>query len=209
MGPWMQTAVPSTDQSASARRTDRHMPGRDIASPNQTLACAVLSAIVVVTVVYIVVALGTAMLIGADQIVEHEEIALAVAAREALGTAGRVTVTANAAFSSGSAINSTLCATARLAHEVASNGELPATLDHTNGRAVGCVRGHACRHRDAVDAGRGGQPGVPVHFCGGVRAGLCPAWEPLDDRSGRPSRNGGDRGPDRGLARNEPLALPF
>lgn len=26
---------------------------------------------------------------------------------------------------------------------------------------------------------------------------------------GAPSRNGGDRGPDRGLARNEPLALAF
>ena len=108
----------------------------DIASPNQTLARAVLSAIVIVTGVYIVVALGTAMLIGADQVVEHKEIALAVAGREALGTAGLVIVTVAAAFSTGSAINSTLFATARLAHEVASNGELPAALDHTNRAGV-------------------------------------------------------------------------
>ncbi|HBG30348.1 MAG TPA: amino acid permease, partial [Gammaproteobacteria bacterium] len=108
----------------------------DIASPNQTLARAVLSAIVIVTGVYILVALGTAMLIGADQVVEHKEIALAVAGREALGTAGLVIVTVAAAFSTGSAINSTLFATARLAHEVASNGELPAALDHTNRAGV-------------------------------------------------------------------------
>ena len=108
----------------------------DIVSPNQTLARAVLSAIVIVTGVYIVVALGTAMLIGADQVVEHKEIALAVAGREALGTAGLVIVTVAAAFSTGSAINSTLFATARLAHEVASNGELPAALDHTNRAGV-------------------------------------------------------------------------
>ena len=108
----------------------------DIVSPNQTLARAVLSAIVIVTGVYILVALGTAMLIGADQVVEHKEIALAVAGREALGTAGLVIVTVAAAFSTGSAINSTLFATARLAHEVASNGELPAALDHTNRAGV-------------------------------------------------------------------------
>lgn len=108
----------------------------DIASPNQTLARAVLSAIVIVTGVYILVALGTAMLIGADQVIEHKEIALAVAGREALGTAGLVIVTVAAAFSTGSAINSTLFATARLAHEVASNGELPAAFDHTNRAGV-------------------------------------------------------------------------
>ena len=41
-------------------------------------------------------------------------------------------VTIAAAFSTGSAINSTLFATARLARVVAEDGELPAALDHTN-----------------------------------------------------------------------------
>lgn len=104
----------------------------DIDQPKKTLPRAVLSAIVVVTGVYVVVALGTAMLIGADQVVEHKEVALAVAGREALGTFGLVIVTIGAAFSTGSAINSTLFATARLTHDVASTGELPASLDHTN-----------------------------------------------------------------------------
>jgi amino acid transporter len=104
----------------------------DITSPKKTLPRAVLSAIIVVIVVYIIVALGTAMLIGADQVVEHKEVALAVAGRAAFGTAGLVIVTIAAAFSTGSAINSTLFATARLAHVVAMDGELPASFDHKN-----------------------------------------------------------------------------
>jgi amino acid transporter len=54
---------------------------KDIDAPKRTLAPAVLSAIVVVIVVYVIVALGTAMLIGADQIVQHKEVALAIAGR--------------------------------------------------------------------------------------------------------------------------------
>jgi len=108
----------------------------DIAAPNRTLPRAVLSAIVVVIVVYIIVALGTAMLIGADQIVENEEVALAVAGKRAFGTIGLVVVTIAAAFSTGSAINSTLFATARLSHEVAREGELPAAVDHENDAGV-------------------------------------------------------------------------
>jgi len=107
----------------------------DIEPPQKTLPCAVLSAIVIVILVYVIVALGTAMLIGADQVVMHKEVALAIAGREALGTVGLVVVTIAAAFSTGSAINATLFATARLANKVAEDGELPAIIDHKN--AVG------------------------------------------------------------------------
>ena len=104
----------------------------DIRNPKRTLPRAVLSSIMVVIAVYIMVALGTAMLIGSDQIVEHHEVALAVAGRQAFGVAGLVLVTVGAAFSTGSAINSTLFATARLAYIVADDGELPKALDHKN-----------------------------------------------------------------------------
>jgi len=104
----------------------------DIENPRRTLPRAVLSAIIVVIGVYVLVTLGTATLIGADQVVEHEEVALAIAGARALGTAGLVLVTVGAAFSTGSAINSTLFATARLAHEVAQAGELPASLGRRN-----------------------------------------------------------------------------
>jgi amino acid transporter len=108
----------------------------DIADPDRTLPRAVLSAIVAVVAVYVLVAIGTAMLIGADQVVEHAEVALSIAGTRALGTPGLVVVTVAAAFSTGSAINATLFATARLAHEVARAGELPAAVDHRNGAGV-------------------------------------------------------------------------
>lgn len=104
----------------------------DIESPRTTLPRSVLSAIVVVIAVYVAVALGTVMLVGADQVVEHQEVALAIAGQKALGVLGLVLVTIGAAFSTGSAINSTLFATARLAHKVAEGGELPSSLEHTN-----------------------------------------------------------------------------
>jgi len=108
----------------------------DIDNPNKTLPRAVLSAIVIVIVVYVIVALGTVMLIGANQVVEHKEVALAVAAMQAFGTVGLIVVTIAAAFSTGSAINATLFATARLTYRVAKDGELPAALDHNNKAGV-------------------------------------------------------------------------
>ena len=109
---------------------------KDIETPQKTLPRAVLSAVVIVTVVYVVVALGTAMLIGADQVVWHKEVALAIAGRRAFGTVGLVIVTIAAAFSTGSAINATLIATARLANKVAEDGESPAARDHKNAAGI-------------------------------------------------------------------------
>ncbi len=108
----------------------------DIRDPNRILPRALLSAIVVVIAVYVVVTLGVAMLVGADNIVQNQEVALALAGRQALGMLGLILVTVAAAFSTGSAINSTLFATARLAHTVAKDGELPAVLDHRNSAGI-------------------------------------------------------------------------
>ena len=109
---------------------------KDIDNPQKTLPRAVLSAIAVVIVVYVIVALGTVMLIGADQVVQHKEVALAIAGQKAFGTVGLIIVTIAAAFSTGSAINATLFATARLTYRVAEDGELPAALDHKNAAGV-------------------------------------------------------------------------
>jgi amino acid transporter len=108
----------------------------DIRDADRTLPRAILSAIAVVIFVYVAVALGTAMLIGADQIVANQEVALSIAGQNAFGTAGLVVVTIAAAFSTGSAINATLFATARLSHDVARAGELPSVVEHRNREGV-------------------------------------------------------------------------
>jgi hypothetical protein len=52
------------------------------------------------------------MLIGAGEVVANDEVSLAIAGKQALGTTGLIIVTIAAAFSTSSAINSTLFATA-------------------------------------------------------------------------------------------------
>lgn len=108
----------------------------EIRAPERTLPRAVLSSIAVVIGVYVVVALGVTMLVGADEVVAQQEVALAVAGQAAFGTAGLIAVTIAAAFSTGSAINSTLFATARLTREVATDGELPDAVGHQNAAGV-------------------------------------------------------------------------
>lgn len=108
----------------------------EIETPQKILPRAVFSAIVIVILVYVIVALGTAMLIGADQIIKHKEVALAIAGNQAFGTIGLVIVTIAAAFSTSSAINATLFATARLAKKVAEQGQLPAAISRKNAAGV-------------------------------------------------------------------------
>jgi len=113
----------------------------DIRDPERTLPRAVISSILAVIAIYVAVALGAAMLAGADELIAKQEIALAEAGRAALGLPGLVAVSVAAAFSTASAINATLFATARLARRVAADGELPGWLVSRNeagvpGRAV-------------------------------------------------------------------------
>lgn len=91
----------------------------------RTIAIAMPLAIVVTSIVYILVALGAGMLAGASEIVAKEEVALAIAGREALGTFGFYAVSLAAVFSAASAINATVFATARLAEHAAKDKELP------------------------------------------------------------------------------------
>ena len=104
----------------------------DIRQPSRTLPRAVISAILAVIAVYVLVALGAASLAGADNIVRNKEVALAVAGQAALGLTGKILVSVAAAFSTASAINATLFATARLSRQVAEDGEMPRWFRHRN-----------------------------------------------------------------------------
>src|SRR5690606_17695198 len=89
-----------------------------------------------VILIYISVALGAAMLVGADRIVADKEVALAAAGSAAFGETGLVVVTIAAAFSTGSAILATIFGTARLAHRVAAERDLPDLFGRTNSEGV-------------------------------------------------------------------------
>lgn len=102
----------------------------------RTIRIAMPAAIVVTMLTYILVALGATMLAGAQSIVDQEEVALAMAGREALGMAGFVAVSIAATFSAASAINATVFATARLADSAAQDGELPEIFARRDARNV-------------------------------------------------------------------------
>lgn len=98
----------------------------------ETIGRVMTIAILVTIAVYILVVLGAAMLVGGNAIVEHQEIALAEAGRQAAGTAGLVAVTVAAVFSTASAINATIFATARLGKEAAEEKEMPSIFARTD-----------------------------------------------------------------------------
>lgn len=104
----------------------------DINNPKKTLPRATISAVIAVILIYVLVALGATMLVGAGTIIEQKEVALSVAGKQAWGTTGLVLVTIAAAFSTGSAINATLFSTGRLMETVAKKKDLPSLLGIEN-----------------------------------------------------------------------------
>ncbi len=97
----------------------------DIKAPERTLPIATISAVIAVIFIYILVAFGATMLVGADVLIREKEVALSIAGKQALGIFGLVLVTIAAAFSTGSAINATLFSTGRLMETVAKKKDLP------------------------------------------------------------------------------------
>lgn len=108
----------------------------EMENARETIGKVMYTAIVVTILVYILVVLGTAMLVGGDAIVEQQETALADAGRAAAGTLGFIAVTVAAVFSTASAINATIFATARLGREAADEGEMPAIFARTDSEGV-------------------------------------------------------------------------
>jgi len=104
----------------------------EIRNADRILPLSSLTAVLTVIVVYIIVALGAVMLVGADAIVAEKEVSLIAAGRQAMGITGVMLVTIAAVFSTASAINATLFSTARLMEDVSEKRYLPAILSHEN-----------------------------------------------------------------------------
>lgn len=98
---------------------------KDLKKPDKTLPKATIWAVIAVILVYILVALGATMLVGANTLVEQKEVALSIAGKKAFGITGLLIMSIAAALSTGSAINATLFSTARLMEYVAEKRYLP------------------------------------------------------------------------------------
>lgn len=108
----------------------------EIKNNKKNLPLAMISAVISVIIVYIAVSLGTAMIVGANVIIKKEEVAIAVAGKAAFGTLGLILTTIAAVFSTGSAINATLFAAARLTEDVSKGGEIPKPISHKNKNGI-------------------------------------------------------------------------
>ena len=108
----------------------------EIDEPRRILTPGLVGSAIAVVGIYVAVALGATMIAGADVVVAQAEVALSVAAEQALGTVGLLAMTVAAMFATSAAINSTLFSSAQLARRISDDGELPAWLDHRNGADV-------------------------------------------------------------------------
>jgi hypothetical protein len=100
----------------------------DIERPARNLPLALYISVAAVAVIYMVVTVGSQMLVPDALIAAQKEVAFATVGREALGTPGFWAATAGAVLATASAINATLFSTARLVRDVGSAGELPAVV---------------------------------------------------------------------------------
>jgi amino acid transporter len=101
----------------------------DVRNPSRTLPRAFHLSVGLVIVLYIVIATITVGSLSSQQIASSSDFALAAAAKPSLGQAGFLIVAVSAVLATFSAINATLYGTARLSYSIASEGELPKTLE--------------------------------------------------------------------------------
>jgi len=107
-----------------------------INNPPKTIRKAEILGVLAVIIIYIFVTIGTILLVGTDAIIEKKEVVIAIAGQQAFGTIGLIIATIGALFSTGSAINSTLFATGRLARKIATDHELPNMFKHENTHGI-------------------------------------------------------------------------
>ena len=98
----------------------------DIEKPRRTLPRALYLSVGIVALIYIVVTIGSQMLVSDKTIISQKEVAFATVGQGALGVTGKWIATLAALLATCSAINATLFSTARQIHEIAVAGELPA-----------------------------------------------------------------------------------
>jgi amino acid transporter len=103
----------------------------DMQNPRQMLPRALYSAVILVIIIYLAVAVTVTGNLTNAQIAAAADYALAEAARPFLGQFGFRLIAIAALFSTASAINATLFGSANVCYMIAKDGELPAGLSRT------------------------------------------------------------------------------
>lgn len=97
----------------------------DMEKPERNLPKALIRSVIIVTIIYIVVTIGSQMLVSDSTIISQKEVAFITIGQAALGSFGKFLASFAALLATCSAINATLFSTARQIHDVAEHDELP------------------------------------------------------------------------------------
>ena len=110
----------------------------DIDDVERTLPIGMYIAIVIAILIYVSVSFMATLHLTPEQLVAHEEVALAEAVSRipVLGAAGFVLVILSAMKSTSSGINATLFGTARLVHKISTEGALPRAFSFRNREGI-------------------------------------------------------------------------
>jgi amino acid transporter len=103
----------------------------DMDDPHKMLPRALYTAVILVIIIYLAVAVTVTGNLTNDQIAAATDYALAEAARPFLGELGFRLIAIAALFSTASAINATLFGSANVCYMIAKDGELPSGLSRT------------------------------------------------------------------------------
>jgi amino acid transporter len=110
----------------------------DIENVKRTLPIGMYVSIVIAILIYVSVSFMATLHLTPDQLIAHEETALAAAVSNIplLGAGGFVLVILSAMKSTSSGINATLFGTSRLVHEIATEGALPRLFSFRNREGI-------------------------------------------------------------------------
>jgi len=97
----------------------------NMVEPRKNVPRAIYLSILIVSFVYVSVALVALGNLGVERLIQAQEYALAEASKQFLGDFGFVLVAIGALFSTSSAINATLYGGANISYSLAKKGELP------------------------------------------------------------------------------------
>jgi amino acid transporter len=106
----------------------------DMRNPRVTVPRALYTAVILVVLLYLAVAITVTGNLSTAQMVQAKDYALAEAAKPFLGEFGFRLIAIAALFSTASAINATLFGSANVCYMIARDGELPAGLSRTEWR---------------------------------------------------------------------------
>jgi amino acid transporter len=110
----------------------------EIEDVERVLPLGMYAAICISIVIYVAMSFMASLYLTPEQLVAHEEVALAEAVSNipVLGAAGFVLVILSALKSTSSGINATLFGTSRLVHKIASEGALPRAFSFRNREGI-------------------------------------------------------------------------